>query len=119
MRGVIVDLWRRRRLTRPRLNRVRAYPTRAELPANLPRHELAIIGDRIDPKWLVFECPCGEGHRLQLNLAASQAVRWRLEKDGGGGPSVSPSIDYRGPDRRCHFWLRRGRVDWVKDRSHY
>jgi hypothetical protein len=112
MRGRIIDWWRRRRMTRPRLDRVRSYARRADLPANLPRHELAVLGDPVSPKWLLLECPCGNGHRLQIDLDARHAPNWRLERRG---PDVYPSIDYRGPERRCHFWLKDGRVRWALD----
>ncbi|MFT3864591.1 MAG: DUF6527 family protein [Solirubrobacterales bacterium] len=112
MSGELIDWWRRRRLTRPRVDRIRRYARQADVPTEIPRHELAVVGDPARPKWLVFECPCGEGHRLQVNLDAAGAASWRLD-DHDGGVSIHPSIDYCGSERRCHFWLRCGRVHWV------
>jgi uncharacterized protein DUF6527 len=61
------------------------------------------------PKWLVLECPCGEGHRLQVNLSAARQPSWRLV-DLETGPNVFPSVDFDALKRRCHFWIRNGRV---------
>jgi len=107
----LIDWWRRRRLTVPLLDRVERYASQAELPESLPRHQLAIVGTQASPKWLVLECPCGSGHRLKMNLSAGRQPRWRLVASEAG-PSVFPSIDFDGAERRCHFWIREGRVRW-------
>ncbi|MGI9112850.1 MAG: DUF6527 family protein [Gaiellaceae bacterium] len=60
----------------------------------------------------MFECPCGRGHRLAVSLQQSHRPSWRLGL-GKDGPSLFPSIDSVA-DRRCHFWLRDGRVRWVR-----
>lgn len=111
MRGWLIDWWRRRRITAPRVDRVERYASQAELPESLPRHQLAVVGSVQSPKWLVLECPCGDGHRLQVNLSGVRHPCWRLI-DTGTGPSVSPSIDFDSIERRCHFWIREGRVRW-------
>lgn len=112
MSGRLTDWWRRRGWTKPRISEVSWYQSQAELPDELPRHCLALIGEPDGPKWLVLECPCGHGHRLQVNLSSSRYPLWVVEEEG---PSVTPSIDLRGPLRRCHFWLRDGRVYWTRD----
>jgi hypothetical protein len=94
------------------VDRVHHYALQADLPTSIPRHELAIVGDPNRPKWLALECPCGEGHRLVINLGSNGAARCRVD-DRDGGPDVHPSIDYQGAERRCHFWLSAGRVHWV------
>ena len=68
-----------------------------------------IVGD--PSKWLVMECPCGTGHRLSVNLATHAQPRWTVTETGGG-VSVTPSLDVKQPSRRCHFWIREGRVRW-------
>jgi Family of unknown function (DUF6527) len=113
MRDRLIDWWRRRRITAPRVDRVERYVSQADLPESLPRHQLAVIGGPKKPKWLVLECPCGEGHRLQVNLSTARQPTWRLE-DAETSPNVSPSIDFNAPERRCHFWIRDGRVRWSK-----
>lgn len=112
MRARLIDWWRRRRLTEPQLDQLEYYGSQAELPESLPRHQLAIVGVPESPKWLVLECPCGTGHRLSVNLAVSRQPRWRVV-EAGLGPNIHPSIDFDGSERRCHFWVRDGRVHWV------
>lgn len=111
MRARLTDWWRRRHITAPRLDRIERYSSQAELPESLPRHQLAIVGTPENPKWLVLECPCGSGHRLTVSLAASRQPRWRVV-DAETGPNIFPSIDFNGSKRRCHFWIRDGRVQW-------
>lgn len=111
MRGRLTDWWRRRRLSAPRVDQVETYRSQSELPQSLPRRQLALVGTLQSPKWLVLECPCGEGHRLHVNLSAARQPCWRLIA-AETGPSVFPSIDFDAIERRCHFWIRDGRVRW-------
>ncbi len=62
-------------------------------------------------KWAVMACPCGQGHTIDLNLAHGDREQWKI--DVWPQPSISPSVDIKDPSRRCHFWLRDGRVRWV------
>lgn len=108
-----IDWWRRRSRNSAKVHRVRAYPSAAALPDQLGRHQLAIAGD--PPAWAVMECPCGNGHRIQVRIRPfCHAAVWAL-KEGRRGPSLHPSVDFDSAGRRCHFWLHHGRVRWVKD----
>jgi len=114
MRVRLTDWWRRRRRGHPRVDEVCFYASQAELPEDLPRHQLAVVGTPESPKWLILECPCGNGHQLRVNLSHGRAPWWELDLDGA--PSVRPSIDLREePLRRCHFWIASGRVTWSPD----
>jgi hypothetical protein len=116
MRGVLVDCWRRLIPGRPRIDRTAFYASHAELPASLPRHQLALVGGAPErPKWAVFECPCGVGHRIAVPLGSRRQPTWRVILDDGAQPSLSPSIDSN-DGRRCHFWVRDGRIEWAPDR---
>lgn len=86
----------------------------SEVPAELDRRLLALCGPPGTPKWAVFECPCGRGHRIVLNLHPERRPAWRFFEHGGR-PSLHPSVDYRG-EHRCHFWLSEGRVHWARER---
>lgn len=109
----LVDWWRRRRRNSARIDRVERYSSAAALPERLGRHVLAIAGD--PSAWAVMECPCGNGHRLKVRIRAQgDATVWTID-DGDGGPSLRPSVDFDSAERRCHFWLREGRVKWVSD----
>lgn len=108
-----IDWWRRRRRNSARIDRVERYSSASVLPEHLNRHVVAIAGD--PPAWAVMECPCGNGHRLKVRVRArDHATVWILD-EGVDGPSLRPSIDFNSAERRCHFWLRNGRVTWVDD----
>ena len=87
-----------------------------EVPDRLPRHGAVLVGSVASPKWLAFDCACRSGHRIMLNLDSSRKPQWNLVYTKP--LSVSPSIDYIGPKRRCHYFVRNGRTYWAKDSCH-
>lgn len=105
-----LDWWRRWR--NRRFKAVIYYENRRDLPARVARHTIAVVGTQERPKWAVFECPCGRGHQITLNLSPARLPYWQLEGDGRA-PSLRPSVDSYSP-YRCHYWIRRGRVRWVR-----
>lgn len=109
--AAFIDWWRRRHWTQPRFVHVRMYESRADVPRRLPRRAVAVVTGQ--PGWAIFECPCGTGHeRIELLLTPRNGLpSWDLTADDAG-PSIRPSVDYV-DGRRCHFWLREGRVRWV------
>jgi hypothetical protein len=112
-RDRLTDVWRRFRLTPPRIKHVSYVDEPADVPDEVQRQTLVVIGGPAYAKWAVFECPCGRGHRLMLSLQRGHRPCWRLNLDGRG-PSLSPSVDSVAR-WRCHFWLRDGRVHWVRE----
>jgi hypothetical protein len=108
-----IDWWRRHNRNSAKIHKIRSYPSAAALPEQINRHVLALAGD--PPAWAVMACPCGHGHRLQIRIRAHDgAVVWALT-ESRSGPSLRPSVDFESRGVRCHFWLDRGRVRWVKD----
>lgn len=85
---------------------------RTDLPRKLNPRRLYLVGT--PPKWAVFRCPCGTGHRIDLNLAHPGRARWTVVLDAENQPSLRPSVDVRA-ERRCHFWLTAGEVRWCLD----
>lgn len=106
----LINLTRRLR-SRPRARFVRIIEVaeRSHLPDRLRPRSLYVLG--APAKWALFECPCGRGHNIQLNLVHAQRARWLLSVEEGR-PTLFPSVDVRG-DRRCHFWVRAGSTRWV------
>jgi hypothetical protein len=108
--GRLTDWWRRQRLGRPKVTRVQQYRSHADVPERIPRRVLAVVGT--PAAWAMFECPCGQGHRIMVRIRPhATGAHWELTRDGR--PSLRPSIDSQHPGRRCHFWLRKGRVHWI------
>ena len=47
-----------------------------------------------------------------LNLDRTRKPSWRLETTVRRKITVSPSIDYGDKDRRCHYFMKKGRIKW-------
>jgi len=81
------------------------------VPQRLPRRvSVLVVGS--SPSWAAFDCPCGQGHRLLINLAETRRPRWRLTGTRRA-PTLYPSVDVVVDGRRCHFWIRQGHVEWA------
>ncbi|MFL6061632.1 MAG: DUF6527 family protein [Marmoricola sp.] len=105
-----INVARRMRIRpKARYTEVVVVRSRSDLPETLDPRRIYQLGE--PGKWTVFDCPCGRGHTLELNMAHPGRARWRLIV-AATGPSLTPSVDFKG-SRRCHFWLRDGRVRWV------
>lgn len=83
------------------------------VPDRLPRRGVALAGPAEHPNWAVFDCPCGRGHRVMINLDPTRRPVWRVLSDKP--LSLRPSIDDLAGERRCHFWIRDGLTVWAKD----
>ena len=86
-----------------------------EIPVRLPPSGAALVGSSRHPKWLAFDCPCKTGHRILLTLDPVHYPHWTILDDKK--LSVSPSVDYRAPGRRCHYLVRRGKIVWVNEKE--
>ena len=86
-------------------------------PERLTSGRMIIVrSGRLD-KWGCFRCPGGCGEKLQLSLSQKRRPRWSIAVDWFGRPSVSPSIRQTNACR-CHFWIKKGRVEWCRDSGH-
>lgn len=88
---------------------VSTFAAADEVPRALPRNGVVLVISEDVMKWLVFDCPCHSGHRMMLSLQGYP--RWTLSTNKP--LSISPSVDYRGIDRRCHYIIRNGKVKWT------
>jgi len=111
----------RRLIARFRLGRtwrVTASVTAADLvPDHLPRRRAFIVTNDVGPSWIAFDCPCGRGHRIMLNLSSQRRPKWQVTDPKR--LAIRPSIDSFDGGARCHFWLRDGRVEWAHDAERY
>ena len=65
-------------------------------------------------KWASFRCPGKCGKIVRLRLASSESPHWNVATDWLGRTTISPSVRQL-TDCACHFWIRRGRVEWCPD----
>jgi Family of unknown function (DUF6527) len=85
-----------------------------EIPEKLLRNTAIIVGTALRPKWIAFDCPCQSGHRIMLNLDRDRRPYWQISKVDGP-LSLSPSVNYYDGRRRCHYFIKNGKVDWLED----
>ena len=83
-----------------------------QIPPVLPRDGAVLVESASFRKWLAFDCPCGSGHRVLLNLDPGRWPSWRV--NGLSPLTISPSVDETTTRRRCHYLIRRGHVIWMR-----
>lgn len=82
-----------------------------EIPDWIPQRGVVIVGTPDAPKWLAFDCPCRERHRVLLNADSRRRPYWRIED--ASNLTLAPSIDETRAAVRCHYRIRRGRIRWA------
>jgi hypothetical protein len=87
-----------------------------DLPESIPAERALLVGTVVHPKWIAFECPCGRGHRIMLNLDKTRRPFWRVTSEEP--LSIRPSVDAVYRKRRCHYVVSNGRVIWVHERRY-
>lgn len=88
-----------------------------EIPEVIRRKGAVLVGTETYVKWVAFDCPCGSGHRILLNVDKRTRPFWGLS--GSKRLTLKPSIDYRDGTRRCHYFIADGRVHWARSREEY
>lgn len=83
-----------------------------EVPQTIGKKELIRMIDGGQEWSVAMLCPCGCGDMIEMMLLRSVKPRWDLHVDRGL-PTLSPSV-WRNTGCRSHFWVRRGRVVWVR-----
>jgi hypothetical protein len=84
-----------------------------QLPTNIRRHCVVHVVDHGSEWSAGLICPCGCGDTIELLLLPSVTPHWTLTLDQLSRPTLMPSI-WRTTGCRSHFWVRSGRVVWVK-----
>ena len=90
--------------------RARRVEERPDVPA---AGVLYLIGHGEHVWEAAMRCPNRCGRTLSMNLLAAEKPCWKLEEHSDGTATLSPSI-WRRTDCGCHFFLKRGRVEWVR-----
>ena len=82
-----------------------------EVPSRLPYKGVVLVGKPGSETWAALDCPCQRGHRLMVNLDRSRKPVWSV--DSLKPLTLRPSIDDIRHERRCHFYMRNGKVKWA------
>ena len=85
-----------------------------EVPLQIGSRRAYLVATARRHKWLVFDCPCGNGHRIVLNLDRARRPVWTVRVSKRGVLTLHPSVDYRDDRLACHYVLFDGRVEWVR-----
>lgn len=88
-------------------------PAGDEVPDRLPRRGVVLVEPGEGPTWAAFDCPCRTGHRLMVNLDTRRRPAWHI--DSPRPLTIRPSIDDITAERRCHFVIRRGKIEWARN----
>ena len=86
-----------------------------DIPQRVPRNGAVLVGVGAHPKWIAFNCPCRSGHRIMLNTDKLRSPHWTVTTRAS--LTISPSIDSAHLKRRCHYFIRNGRIKWVHERK--
>jgi hypothetical protein len=84
-----------------------------EVPDRLPSKGAVLVGSSAQPTWIAFDCPCRTGHRLMVNLDSRRRPAWHI--DTARRLTIRPSVDNITQDRRCHFFIRGGKIVWARN----
>jgi hypothetical protein len=82
-----------------------------DIPKDIAKHGIVLVGPARKPTWMAFDCPCERGHRIMVNLDHSRWPYWKIWQRRP--ISISPSFDILTGDRRCHFVVQGGNVKWL------
>lgn len=83
------------------------------LPAQMPKRALVLLREDGEDWSVGMLCPCGCKQRVELPLIREVKPSWRLTLEQDGSPTLLPSVWLR-EGCRSHFFLKRGRVQWVR-----
>ena len=98
------------------LARRRRYRTEwvDDLPEDVQRQTVYIIGGREHPFYAAVVCPRRACRQvIHLDLAEEVDKRWRFSEHGDGSISLSPSVHVTAMPCACHYWFCEGVVHWV------
>lgn len=113
-RRAITSLFRRwERPGPPDYTNVVHVNSMADVPED-PGNSIYIVAGE-QPKWVILDCPCKQGHRLSVPLMKSVKPNWRLSLNNGR-VSLWPSISVRDACH-SHFWLERNSIHWARWRD--
>lgn len=105
----IGNVWKKLR-RRKCLEKVIWVESRGDLPSHLGAR-IYVVGNE-KPKWVVLDCPCRCGERIDVNLMVARLPAWEFSAMDGM-VTLWPSLWM--PQEQCgsHFWIENNRITWV------
>ena len=92
-----------------------AYQTEwiENLPDQLKKNTVYILGGRKYPFQTVFICPRSCGKKIYINISPQHKKKWDIIEHKNDVISLSPSIWMAHSECNCHYWLKKGKFNWV------
>ncbi|WP_418705220.1 DUF6527 family protein [Anaerotignum faecicola] len=84
-----------------------------DFPLKVLPETLYIVGDIKRPQYAFFQCPCGCGRTVELNLNPETHPYWHLKLHLSGKASFTPSI-WRKNGCRSHFFFSKSKIIWCE-----
>jgi hypothetical protein len=94
------------------------WMTQHPTPEQINDGVLVAVRDGHIKKWVCFRCPGGCGEKIMLSLSNQRRPHWVAKFDWLMRPTLSPSVRQTNACR-CHFWVKRGAVEWCSDSGHH
>ncbi len=85
------------------------------LPDNLKKRIIYIVGGKEYPFQAVFLCPksCSKTITLNISKQHQKSERWSLAEHKDGTVTLYPSVWMKTLDCNCHYWFKKGRIIWT------
>lgn len=84
-----------------------------DFPDKVKDKVIYIVGEGRFHWVLVFQCPCGCGHTIQLNLLNEADPCWTFQISKKHEISIWPSV-WRTTGCKSHFIVQNGKIEWVR-----
>jgi hypothetical protein len=114
VKALLVSWWNRLSWVGGKLRVVHIVAEADEIPDRLPPTGAVLVGSMEDPTWVAFDCPCVDRHRVMLNLDSRRRPTWTMQSSNP--LTLHPSIDELRDQKRCHYFIREGKVRCVPDK---
>jgi hypothetical protein len=82
-----------------------------DIPTIIDSKFIYIVREGTEPETLVFECPCGCGAPVYLNLLKDTTPHWTYEIERKT-ITIFPSV-VRKKGCQSHYWIKKGKIIWV------
>lgn len=82
-----------------------------DFPDEIETNCIYFIGTTKTQQYAIFQCPCGCGRVVELNLNPKSSPLWSVKWNVMGTVSFTPSI-WRKSGCRSHFFFKHGQIIW-------
>lgn len=82
-----------------------------ESPDAVNQGTIYFVGSPNKQQYAIFNCPCGCGRNVELNLNPKSSPCWKVQWHLSGTISLSPSV-WRKGGCHSHFFLKKNNIIW-------